>query len=213
LRKKTLRNTTTYSIKDERFFFATLLTKFRKNNGICLDVGCGYGFFTNLLGEMGYDISGVDLDTERILEAHKRYAASFLVGDARHPPFMRNAFDLVLCRGLSTLSSQDLAIEASAQQRDALMDLLTRGGLLVFISASNLTGEKTSIQNHKLPEVSTFFAKSSYRVSTFFFFAQRHVLKLLRRFAFSSVITKASSLLTQITRRAGYIVCIVEKNQ
>lgn len=197
----------TYSLRDERLFFAKLFGKFGRKIGIGLDVGCGYGTFTRLLEEMGYDMYGVDLDLERITRAHKGHDSNFLIGDSRRPPFRANTFGLVLCRGLSTLTSEDLQLQVAGAQRDTLLDLL------IFISASNLTGKRTTIQNHQIRAVVSFFTKPSYRVSVFFFFAQRHLLTVMGRYAFSPTITRLSRLLTLVTKRAGYIVCVVEKDQ
>jgi 2-polyprenyl-3-methyl-5-hydroxy-6-metoxy-1,4-benzoquinol methylase len=89
----------TYSLREERLFFAKLFGKFGRKIGIGLDVGCGYGVFTRLLEEMGYDMYGVDLDFERITRAHEGHDLNFLIGDSRRPPFRANTFGLVLCRG------------------------------------------------------------------------------------------------------------------
>jgi SAM-dependent methyltransferase len=63
-----------------------------------LDVGCGDGYFTNLLAKSGASIIGVD-NLDAYLEAArsqvKRDNVEFMQGDARHLPFGDQSVDVV----------------------------------------------------------------------------------------------------------------------
>lgn len=198
-----------YSFQREKLFFDILSKKFEIPKKVTLDVGCGYGFFTKLLDKMGHESYGVDLDQKVIFEASKNYQLNFLIGDSTQLPFPNNTFDVILCRGLSVFYRE--IHKNSSKQRDHLFDLLKRNGFLVYITATNLSGEKTTIQNHKFKEVSSFFTIPQGELSIYFFFAQGLLFKLFREKAFNPIFTKFSILLSRITKRSGYIVCVVKK--
>jgi ubiquinone/menaquinone biosynthesis C-methylase UbiE len=67
-----------------------------------VDLGCGTGSLSSLLGERGHRTVGVDLSANMVrLARHKLGAdASLLVGDASQPPLGEHTFDVVLARHL-----------------------------------------------------------------------------------------------------------------
>lgn len=201
--------TSEYSFKDEKLFFHLLIEKFGIKKNKTLDIGCGSGFFTNLLNDIGFKVCGLDFDIEKIKSASKKYSADFLMGDARNPPFHPETYDFILSRGLSTFYP-DKIVKAS-DQREVLLNLLKSDGTLVFITASNLTGKKTRIQNHEVKDVLDFFSKKETETKIYFFFAKNHLFKVFRSLSFSSIFTKLSRMFTKISGRSGYIVCIITK--
>jgi ribosomal protein L11 methylase PrmA len=78
-----------YSVEHERSFLQRLFSRFGVTKGLALDIGCGDGFFTDLLEEMDYETCGVDFDSERITAARRRYRRNFVVADRRCPRFPR----------------------------------------------------------------------------------------------------------------------------
>ena len=72
-----------------------------------LDVGCGAGFFEMLLAPLGYEMTGIDLTSEMIIQArelagrHHAGDAQFLVMDAEQPDFPDETFDAVISRNLT----------------------------------------------------------------------------------------------------------------
>ena len=200
-----------YSYAHEKMFFDLVFHKFNVRRGVALDLGCGYGFFTNLLSDMGFDsVYGVDLDFERITDAAKNYDKNFLLGDSMFPPFPNKTFDLVLCRGLSTFSvNLDHAHHAHKLKR-IILQLVKEGGILLFIQATDLSGKKTTIQNHKIEDVLRFFGDGmEYPPAVYFFFGKRSLARL-RGSVFSSPVTYLSSLFARTIRRSGYVVCVVK---
>lgn len=196
-----------YSLHDEKLFFNLILERFGVKANKVLDIGCGCGFFTDLLSKFGLWTIGTDFDIERIKVAHSRYKSNFLISDSRRPPFSDNTFDLILSRGLSTFYTVD--IYNSSNQRDVLFNLLKNDGVLIFVTASNLSGKRTTIQNHQLDDVGSFFKLSNTKVWTYFFFGKNLLFRILGNFTFNPIFSKLSSLMTKITKRSGYIVCIV----
>jgi len=67
-----------------------------------LDAGCGVGYFSQLLQEMGLRVTAFDARPENVAEARRRHPGiDFHVADAEElRPQEFGAFDLVLCFGL-----------------------------------------------------------------------------------------------------------------
>lgn len=82
----------------------TLAPRAGRPPGRALDVGCGTGFATALLVDLGYTTHGLDLAPALLAVARARLpAVPFVEGDARRLPYATAAFDAVVCCG-STLS-------------------------------------------------------------------------------------------------------------
>ena len=67
-----------------------------------LDVGCGVGYFSRFLSDLGFDVQGIDGRNENVQEAARRSPdIKFLVADAENLPLLElNVCDFVLCVGL-----------------------------------------------------------------------------------------------------------------
>jgi SAM-dependent methyltransferase len=67
-----------------------------------LDVGCGYGYFSNWLKDQGLRVTAIDGRRDNIAEASRRYPAiEFKTFDIEDPSVAAlGSFDLVLCFGL-----------------------------------------------------------------------------------------------------------------
>lgn len=68
-----------------------------------LDVGCGTGFLSLLLAELGFKVTGLDLSEEMRHQAkakagHAGFDIRFMSGDAEAPPFPERSFDAVISR-------------------------------------------------------------------------------------------------------------------
>jgi SAM-dependent methyltransferase len=67
-----------------------------------LDVGCGVGYFSRFLSDLGLDVQGIDGRNENVQEAARRSPdIKFLVADAENLPLQElTVCDFVLCVGL-----------------------------------------------------------------------------------------------------------------
>jgi SAM-dependent methyltransferase len=93
-----------------------------------LDAGCGSGFQTALLEDLGYQSHGVDLAPRLVARARRRLARPALaVGDLEALPYRDGCFDVVVCCG-STLSFTG---NPAAALRELGRVLRPRGRLLV----------------------------------------------------------------------------------
>lgn len=72
---------------------------------IILDLGCGTGLSSIIMGSYGYDVIGMDIMFEGprqmrgILKASEK-APFLIVGDGEHAPFQDNSFDVVFVGGV-----------------------------------------------------------------------------------------------------------------
>lgn len=62
-----------------------------------LDIGCAFGYVTDLLRNLGYDAIGLDISVYAIQKAHKTSHCEFIVSDARYIPIKGQSFDLITC--------------------------------------------------------------------------------------------------------------------
>ena len=93
-----------------------------------LDAGCGSGFQTTLLHDLGYDTHGVDLSARLLAHAQRRVpGARFARADVTALPYRDAAFDAVSCVGgtLSFVETPDAALAEIAR-------VLRPGGLLIL---------------------------------------------------------------------------------
>jgi tRNA (mo5U34)-methyltransferase len=107
-----------------------------------LDIGCGVGYFSKFLDELGFKVVGMDGRAENIVEASRRLPGiDFRVADVEDPQFCPNRqFDFVLCfgllyhlenplralRNLSTVARQALFLESLSIPDSLPFLLLTR---------------------------------------------------------------------------------------
>jgi SAM-dependent methyltransferase len=93
-----------------------------------LDAGCGTGFQTAILAELGYRPHGIDLSAASLAVAQGRQPASCLVrGDLGGLPYGAASFDAVVCAG-STLSFVDEPGRAVAE----IARVMRRGARLLL---------------------------------------------------------------------------------
>jgi SAM-dependent methyltransferase len=66
------------------------------------DVGCGVGYFSGFLHELGFDVTGFEARSENVEEARRRYSGiAFKYADVEDDEIARSgSYDLVLCVGL-----------------------------------------------------------------------------------------------------------------
>jgi SAM-dependent methyltransferase len=97
-----------------------------------LDVGCGTGFLSLILAQLGHRVTGIDVAPEMLARARSKAAAhglpvNFLYADAEQPDLPKGSFDLIAERHvLWTLPHPASAL-------DSWRLLLRSGGRLVLI--------------------------------------------------------------------------------
>ncbi|SDM83655.1 Methyltransferase domain-containing protein [Geoalkalibacter ferrihydriticus] len=102
-----------------------------KPGALVLDLGCGAGAYSRVLGEAGFRVTGVDYAWLVAGQARRRTTlknVDFLSGDATCLPFADNLFDHVVCIGL---------FQSLHKHREAMAEIhrvLKPGGVLCLIT-------------------------------------------------------------------------------
>lgn len=118
-----------------------------------LDVGCGSGFFTILLGRQGHEVTGIDLTESmiadaRALAAEEQCRVQLLVMDAENLQFPEETFDVVVSRNVTwNLPNPEQAYKE-------WMRVLKKGGILLNYDAEygkyhHHEYEKEAVYSHK----------------------------------------------------------------
>jgi len=125
-----------YSDRFDLMLKAALDTRI-SNKMLCLDVGCGEGYFCGLLLNVGFDVIGLDLEKRCVKMTWNKLKnkQSFQVvrADAQHLPFRTQVFDFIVCAEmLEHLPSPCLLLKG-------VTGTLKVGGKLI-VSTPNATG-------------------------------------------------------------------------
>ncbi len=108
-----------------------------------LDIGCGAGFFTVLLGKEGHSVTGIDLTPEMIEKAGElmeergpyRGTVTAMCMDAEKPDFEDESFDVIITRNLTWTLPHP--IDAYSEW----FRVLKPGGILLNFDAEYAKGE------------------------------------------------------------------------
>ncbi|MEK7472867.1 MAG: class I SAM-dependent methyltransferase [Patescibacteria group bacterium] len=88
-----------------------VFNEIKNGKGNILDVGVGYGFIEDLIvkNNLNFNMSGLDISKQIIINANKKYRGKFIVGNITKIKFIDNQFDYVLALDiLEHLSSEEL---------------------------------------------------------------------------------------------------------
>ena len=77
---------------------------FKDKKGKLLEAGCGIGNMLVIFGKMGFEVSGIEIDGDRVFLAQKncsRYGveAEIIQGDVRKLPYQNGSFDFIFSGG------------------------------------------------------------------------------------------------------------------
>ena len=118
-----------------------------KTNLRILDIGCGAGFFSIILSELGHTVMGIDI-TPNMIEESKLLAqsvgstAQFAVMDAENLDFDDNTFDIIVARNVTwNLPHPDMAYKE-------WLRVLKSGGMIL-----NYDAEHAKNHHHLPPSV------------------------------------------------------------
>lgn len=145
----------------DRIFLRALFKKIGVEKGTVLDVGCGRGYFSNLIAESGdFSVCGIDLSEAGIEHAKKNI-------DNKNCEFIyidfleystKNKFDVVFCCQFSPLNVKNLTSEPSCILfARKLLDHLNPEGCLVIIWGTYLKEKiKMNWFHHQLQDYIKF---------------------------------------------------------
>lgn len=117
--------------------WATKVSGINLSNGQgkrALDVGCAYGYISEMLAGFGYETCGFDISLWGVKQAKASGKGDFLVCDAQKGlPFKAGSFDLVTCFDV---------LEHLQFPEAALQNMLDAGSGMILCTTPNKTVEK-----------------------------------------------------------------------
>lgn len=180
-----------------------------------LDVGCGTGFLSLLLCEMGHDVTGIDFSSTMRAEARRKAKMQgakivLLAHDAEAPSFSENSFDVVISRHLIwTLTNPSKALENWKR-------LLNTGGRVVIIDGVWTPRDFLSKVRYFLKDLIRFFTNSPHHLnwqstyvedlSTLPFFGgaePEKIISLLKSKGFKNIVHDPMEAVLSYERRHG----------
>ncbi len=194
-----------------RPYLKALLARAKLRAGSALlDVGCGQGFFSNLLRKCGMRVTGIDMSETGIRMAKECYGSSdieFLVADA-NTISTTEPFDCVFTRSLSLYNTLDFATRREVTE--ALMKYVRPNGTFIFAYNTNLNAAKANSdwRYHTLRDAQRHF--SSYKGVKCFFTLKIETL-IFGKYAFNSLFSRVGAAVSSALGVGGELVCIVRK--
>ena len=133
-----------------------------------LDLGCGRGFQSQALFELGFNVLGTDLSKKGISIAKNNFLGpSFIHSDASDLDLFLNSksFDIILSRGMSWFHYElnginKWGIDVPNKTKD-LFKFIKRGGIFILMIVTDFSGVRpeNSIHNNKLEDYVNLFKK------------------------------------------------------
>lgn len=193
---------------------------FEYKNSKLLDIGTGSGYWSEVFSSLEMDVVGIDFSKVAIKKATEKWThPQFMVGDGTALPFKENVYDIIFCNGCSLFSTTKLS--GIKDLMDYYLRFLKKGGFIVFISASDLSGTpypQNDWINHNLKDIRSFFDDCNGRVIGPIFVMSR-LLELCKAIPtiplkriFIEFISTGLGLYGKIRRRRLSYVYIVVRN-
>ena len=174
------------------------------SEGSLLDLGCGYGQLSNIFDKIGFTVTAIDGDLDRIEEAKLTYPGI----DFEHHkiesrlPFEDDSFDVLFSRSVFQYLDHDLILKECKRvlKKDGSIILLenlknnpvTRIGR-AYLKLTKYTYQSFPWNHFTLPEIS--------KVSTTFENSSLHYYHLLSPLSYSKIFKKYYPLLFRIDQR------------
>jgi ubiquinone/menaquinone biosynthesis C-methylase UbiE len=130
-----------YSERITEKFLKTIIKECRLFPGDkILDLGCGTGYYVNILTQMGLDALGVDISKIAIEKAKEKYPESkFEITDATNLSLEKNSVQMIFLYGCSVINCENLS--DINNYLEYVLSFIKKGGYLVYIAGSNLSGK------------------------------------------------------------------------
>ena len=124
-----------------------------------LDAGCGSGRNCSYLLEQGFDVIGIDIDSNNIKLLQEKYSKNrFFISKIETVSFPKASFDYIICNAVLHFAENEAHF---LQMFDSLFHILHQNGTLFIRMTSNIGIENrvVPIKNgvYKIPDGSTRF--------------------------------------------------------
>jgi len=198
---------------EDKYFIKQVL-RFSENKDVkTLDVGCGIGHYSFLFEKFGTNVIAFDYDKNLIKKANEikkelNSNVKFLIADGRFPErYFSEKYDIVFMCGFSLFG-----VNLDKEIMEKYLSLLDKGGKLIFVHSSNLTGSvrKTHWRNHTIKELKSFFESLDCTIEKMYYYDRHIFIKIFHSLVFNSFSTKMHILISKITKLPCCLVFIVK---
>lgn len=108
-------------------------SRYVSSSGRVLDIGCGTGYTSYLMGQTGKDVVGLDLSHLFLSVGRYKYQINLCAGDATKIPFKNDSFEFVAAHAVV---EHILEIDAALTE---MIRVLKPGGTIVIVSPNLLS--------------------------------------------------------------------------
>lgn len=131
----------------ENKYLVELIETMDLSGGLCLDFGCGSGYWVNVLNQKDAKVIGVDISEKAIRECQNKFQAiQFILTSEKKLPFFDQCFDCILCAWVFQESIED-EIQFLEILRE-LRRILKYGGTIIVVE-NEYPNERVLVQNSK----------------------------------------------------------------
>jgi 2-polyprenyl-3-methyl-5-hydroxy-6-metoxy-1,4-benzoquinol methylase len=174
-----------------------------------LDVGCGQGFFSYLLNQLGMRVQGIDISESGVRAARQAYGKCGIVFEVAdiETAQLQKQFDCVFVRSCSLYNTATFPMSEAVT--DKLLSHVKSNGTFIFLYNTNFSRQKSvSWRYHSLADLRNHFDKYT---DPRLFFSSRIDARILGKRAFSPFFTRANMLASRTCGTGGDLICVLKK--
>jgi SAM-dependent methyltransferase len=144
-----------------------------------LDAGCGNGSLSRAIASFGCDVLAADIGRQ-VVDAHRHFSkqddgrTSYVQANLMHPPFARDAFDVVFCAGVLHHTPSTKATF------DTLVPALAPGGTIFVWLYHHVPGRVLALKSKLRQAISRMPAPVKERLVKYVFLPQAMLRQYLR---------------------------------
>ena len=182
-------------------------------NATVLDIGCGLGWKSNLISQMGYNVTGVDISDVAITKAKELWGIKgidFRVCDMSAKDALNKKFDIIFASSFS-LFKYDFR-NGDNYYGKVVFSYLKPGGYLIFDWASNSKWKAKHLDwaYISVQDARKYFSPFGEIVGIWA--GYRELFPVLRKLALLKIMTKAIIFLSHFHHVGYRLYCIVQKS-
>lgn len=134
-----------YALESEVRLLQSVLAGWPRRKRKLLEVGCGSGLFLEMLYQMGFDVTGVDKDSEMLAVARKRLSnrAELHQANAEILPYEDNEFDYAFLWSVIEFTQDPIVMlkeAARVAEKGLLLGYLNKNSLYYHMNVRNGDG-------------------------------------------------------------------------
>lgn len=109
-----------------------------KKGGKALDIGCGLGYYAEVLCEIGFNVTAIDFSEAAIKICNKQFSGPNFIHGC-FPEDIMDSYDFILISDLGSINTFDL--DVISRFIETAFQKLNKGGVLVICWHTNFSGK------------------------------------------------------------------------